>query len=108
MQAIDKPQFPSKNGVKITVLRKLYHKDLMEKYTDSGDWGPCSALQEGQEFTVTANEPWKMPEGFCGWAWADIQKIVWGMARGGPNVFVACCTDGYRPVLFLLEKLGEQ
>ena len=31
-----------------------------------------------------------------------------GMARGGPNVFVTCCTDGYRPVLFLLEKLRDQ
>ena len=24
-----------------------------------------------------------MPEGFCGWAWADIQKLVYGMARAG-------------------------
>jgi uncharacterized repeat protein (TIGR04076 family) len=46
-----------------------------------------------------------MPEGFCGWAWADIQDKVWGMARGGANVFVTCCTDGYRPVIFKLEKL---
>jgi len=100
-------QFPSRHGVKITVLRRLYHKDLMEQYTDSGDWGPCSNFQEGQEFTVTPDRPWEMPPGFCGWAWADIQKVVWGMARGGPNVFVTCCTDGCRPVIFKLEKLSE-
>lgn len=46
-----------------------------------------------------------MPEGFCGWAWADMQKLVYGMARGGQDVFVTCCTDGYRPVVFKLEKV---
>jgi len=102
---MDRPQFPSKHAVKITVLRKLYHKDLMELYTDSGDWGVCSQFEEGQEFMVTADKPWEMPSGFCGWAWADIQEKVWGMARGGANVFVTCCTDGYRPVLFKLEKV---
>jgi uncharacterized repeat protein (TIGR04076 family) len=105
---VDVSQFPAKNKVRITVLRKLYHNDLMERYTDSGDWGPCSHFDEGQEFVVTAEKPWDMPEGFCGWAWADVEKIVWGMARGGPNVFVTCCTDGYRPVLFLLEKIRDQ
>ena len=48
-----------------------------------------------------------MPEGFCGWAWADIQKTVYGMARGGRKQFVTCCTDGYRPVVFLLEQIQE-
>ena len=43
--------------------------------------------------------------GFCGWAWADIEKLVYGMARGGNDVFVTCCTDGYRPVVFKLEKV---
>jgi len=100
-------QFHTFNRVKITVLRKLYHKDLMEKYTDSGDWGPCSRFEVGQEFVVSANAPWDPPPGFCGWAWADMQAKVWGMARGGANVFVTCCTDGYRPVLFKLERLPD-
>ena len=97
--------FPSRNKVRITVLRKLFHKDLIEQYTDTGDWGPCSHFCEGQEFIVSEARPWDMPPGFCGWAWADIQKMVFGMARGGPNVFVTCCTDGYRPVIFKLEKI---
>ena len=100
--------FSARNDVRITVLRKLLHKDLIEKYTDSGDWGPCSHFSEGQEFVVSKDQPWAMPSGFCGWAWADIQKMVWGMARGGPNVFVTCCTDGYRPVIFKLEKLEDK
>ena len=97
--------FPSQHKVKITVLRKLFHKDLVEQYTDTGNWTPCSHFEVGQEFVVPETTPWQMPEGFCGWAWADMQKMVWGMARGGPNLFVTCCTDGYRPVVFLLEKI---
>ena len=99
--------FPSRHKVRITVVRKLHHEDLIEKYTDSGDWGPCSHFEVGQEFVVSESTPWETPEGFCGWAWADIQKLVLGMARGGPNVFVTCCTDGYRPVVFLLEKVTD-
>jgi len=99
--------YPARHEVRITIVKKLFHHDLIEKYTDTGDWGPCSHFEVGQEFVVPADRPWDMPPGFCGWAWADIQKIVWGMARGGPNVFVTCCTDGFRPVVFLLEKIAK-
>lgn len=102
------PMFPSRHKVKITVVKKLHHQDLIEAYTDTGDWGPCSHFELGQEFIVSAEKPWEMPAGFCGWAWADIQRMVFGMARGGPNVFITCCTDGYRPVVFKLEKLSSQ
>ena len=104
---MSRTMFPSRHDVKITVLRKLFHKDLVDQYTDTGDWSPCSHFEVGREFTVTQAAPWQMPEGFCGWAWADIQKMVWGIARGGPHVFVTCCTDGYRPVVFLLEKVTD-
>lgn len=97
--------FPAKDSVRITVLRKLHHKDLIEKYTDTGDWTPCTCFQEGQTFVLPGDAVFTPPAGFCGWAWADIQKIVWGMSRGGPRRFVTCCTDGYRPVVFLLERI---
>ena len=100
--------FPGRSSVKITVLKRLFHKDLVDQYTDNPqDWESCQHFKEGQEFSVSEKTPWDMPPGFCGWAWADMQKIVWGMARGGPNVFVTCCTDGYRPVIFKLEKITE-
>jgi len=102
---MDQPWFPERNPVRITVVKKLWHPELVEQYTDTGTMGVCTHFEVGDEFLVSAQAPWQMPEGFCGWAWADIQKTVWGMARGGPNVFVTCCTDGYRPVIFLLEKL---
>ena len=97
--------YPSREGIKITVLKKLFHHDLIKKYTDTKDWTACQHFEVGQEFIVSKDTPWEMPAGFCCWAWSDIQKMVWGMARGGPNLFVTCCTDGYRPVVFKLEKL---
>ena len=94
--------------VKITVLRRLFHQDIVDQYAAHPErWAPCSHFEDGDEFVTSKETPWEMPEGFCGWAWADIQKLVYGMARGGQDVFVTCCTDGYRPVIFKLERLTE-
>ena len=93
--------------VKITVLRRPFHTDLAEEYTTC-DWGPCERLSEGQEFV---SEGVNMPAGFCSWAWADIQKYVMTLARGGnfvgvkPGVYITCCTDGFRPLSFKLERI---
>ncbi len=96
-----------KHQVKITVLKKLFHKDFVDKYACKPEtWTPCRHFEEGQEFMTSKEAPWDMPAGFCGWAWADIQKLVYGMARGGQHMFVTCCTDGYRPVVFKLEKMN--
>ncbi len=92
--------------VRITVLKKHFHKEYVEKYTAAPEsWTECKHFEVGQEFITSSEAPWEIPEGFCGWAWADIQKLVYGMARGGKDVFVTCCTDGYRPVIFKLEKV---
>lgn len=95
-----------KHDVRITVLKKLFHKELVRQYaSDPPGWGPCDKFEQGDTFVLSGEAPWNKPEGFCGWAWADMQKMAWGMARGGPKRFVTCCTDGYRPVLFLLEQI---
>lgn len=95
-----------KYPVRITVLRKHFHKEFVEKYAAKPEaWTECKHFEIGQEFLASAEAPWEMPAGFCGWAWADIQKLVYGMARGGQDVFVTCCTDGYRPVVFKLAKV---
>ena len=94
-------------NVRITVLRRLWHEDILAEYGESV-WQPCERLEEGQEFLC---ESVNMPEGFCSWAWCDIQKYVMTLARGGnflgvkPGLFVTCCTDGFRPVLFKLERI---
>jgi len=94
------------HAVRITVQKRLFHKDLIDAYADHPeDWTPCPEFAEGDVFVVGPDAPWDKPEGFCGWAWADMQKMVWSMSRGGPQRFVTCCTDGYRPVVFLLERI---
>jgi len=95
-----------KNRVKITVVKKIFNKELAKLYTyDPSSWHECTHFNVGDEFVTSKDAPWDMPEGFCGWAWADIQKLVYGIARGGQPCFVTCCTDGYRPVFFLLENI---
>lgn len=92
--------------VRITVMKKLFHPDLVETCAANPEiWTPCTKFEVGDSFVTDLNQPWEIPEGFCGWAWADIQRTVYGMARGGQDVFVTCCTDGYRPVVFKLEKV---
>ena len=98
-----------RHQVQITVLKKLFHSEFVEKYAANPQgWTACQHFDEGQEFVTSIEAPWEMPDGFCGWAWADMQKLVYGMARGGQDVFVTCCTDGYRPVVFKLEKIWQQ
>lgn len=93
--------------IKITVLRRTLNEDFLRDYADSL-WEPCERFAEGQEFISRGLD---MPEGFCSWAWCDVQKCVMTLARGGnfrgvpPGVFVTCCTDGYRPVFFKIERV---
>lgn len=95
--------------VKITVLRRTINQDFLKSSADTtGEL--CERLQEGQEFVSCGAN---MPDGFCSWAWCDIQKYVLTLARGGnfigakPGMFVTCCTDGFRPVFFRIQRLGE-
>ena len=90
------------------MVKRTVHRDLLEDCAESV-WSPCERLVEGQEFVV--DEDANMPEGFCSWAWADIHKYVLTLCRGGdfvgtkPGTTVVCCTDGFRPVHFKLERL---
>ena len=99
--------------VKITVLKTLYHEDLAEEYRRPDvHKGPCPFFEAGDEFVVDYLA--QRPEGFeCDWAWDDIHKILMVLMVNGnfgtwmkdPNTFVACCTDGIKPVVFRLERL---
>ena len=97
-----------RENVRITVVQRLLLQELVDENA-SGPWVPCARLADGQEFV---SRDANMPEGFCSWAWVDIQKYVIALARGGnflgskPGRTVACCTDGYRPVIFRLERCG--
>jgi uncharacterized repeat protein (TIGR04076 family) len=97
--------------VKITVLKTLLVPEAVaaNAAADSA-WQPCSRHPEGQVWIVDGGSL-DCPEGFCGWAWADLTRYVVTLARGGnfhgsqPGKTVASCTDGYRPVIFGLERI---
>ena len=106
--------------VRITVLKKVLHKDLVKRYeriteeVEPDGYGICEMWPEGHEFLI---EDWpKRPADFgCDWAWRDIQRIVAIMMFGGslpwmanPDTAVTCCSDGFRPVTFLIERIGDE
>ena len=94
--------------VKITVVKKLTNKDLIDEYGENVE-PVCGLFEVGDEFIVKRRQ---MPEGFCSWAWADIQRDVVNLATGGnvhwinrEGVEINCCTDGLHPVIFKLERI---
>lgn len=95
----------------ITVLKKTDTKQIFGDRPPMGQaMEACSVFKEGQEFVV--GEDRKMPEGFCHWAWNDINKVVITLLYGGnfpwmkeKGTMVSCCTDGFRPVIFELRRI---
>ncbi len=98
--ASPQPATPAK-GVRITVLKHAVQQD-MQKYTKS-EIRPCTAVRDGQEFT--AEQPFSKPAGMCDWAWADMRPMIPFVFFGRMEQTVVCCTDGFRPVFFRLERL---
>ncbi len=97
------PDQEKKYTCKITVLKKTLNGDFSKKFKNE-QGSICDVFQEGQEFIVKS--PYAKPEGFnCDWAWADIRTFIHVVLGGTMNKFVTCCTDGYRPVFFLLERI---
>jgi uncharacterized repeat protein (TIGR04076 family) len=97
---------------KITVVKRTLNKDLADEYLDADDFGACEHFSDGQEIIV--EHPFKMPEGFCLWAWADIREEIMAIAAGGDfpwikqrGVQIAGCRDWFRPVIFKIERLEE-
>ncbi len=97
--------------IKITVVKTLNTKEIC------GDKPPrtCKGyagsprLKEGQEHVFDLST---FPEGFCSWAYADIQRDITHIRLGGSFPWVkekgsilSCCTDGARPVIFKLELM---
>lgn len=97
---------------KITVLKTMSNQDLAAEYCEPGATLPCPRFAEGQEFVV---EYGREPEGFCGWAWNDIQKACMVLRQGGSfggwskdkDSIIRCCTDGIRPVVFEVKKVSD-
>ena len=100
--------------VSITVLKRAVFEDIINEYSEnSHERCPCSVFKEGQKFIIEDMD--KIPDGFCTWAWADIQRDVAMINFGAtptpkqknPHSMVSCCTDGSHPVIFRIEKIQE-
>ena len=98
--------------IKITVVKKFVAEDLVKDFADeetkNKGFGLCDAFEMGQEYIL---EKPNVPDGFCAWAWADINRDVIAMMGGADfpwlkdGVAIACCTDGLRPVVFKIERI---
>ncbi len=95
---------PKEYKCKITVLKRTIEKDFVQQYKN-GEGALCSVVSEGQEFIVQS--PWVKPEGFCDWAWADIRSTILLVCYGTFDLMIRCCTDGFKPVFFKLERLDS-
>ncbi len=107
-------------AIKITVLKRELFKEIVDTYSNL-DIKKCGMFKDGQEFIAGINS---MPDGFCNWAWNDISKMVLALFTGGKfdqeafsgwngwmkqdNTAIACCTDGFRPVVFKLERINTK
>jgi uncharacterized repeat protein (TIGR04076 family) len=100
--------------VKITVVKKLNGKDMFGDKLPAQPSDPyvpeCPRLEEGQEFVTD----FVCPPGFCGVAFADMQKEIEHLIFGGSypwfkdkGVTLSCCNDGLRPVIFKLERVED-
>ncbi|MCL2198030.1 MAG: TIGR04076 family protein [Defluviitaleaceae bacterium] len=100
--------------VKITVLKKEFYPELADTYlTDGKSVGACPILEVGDSFLFEGSAV--MPTGFCPWAWIDIYRSVTAISAGATympwnnkeNMQIICCTDGVRPVTFLIEAVND-
>ena len=97
-------------NVKITVAKKMDNKKLFSDNPplEFTGIGVCDRFEEGQEFICKEGA---YPEGFCSWAFADIQRDIIHLRLGGDfpwfkekGAILSSCTDGARPVIFKLER----
>lgn len=96
--------------VKITAVRKVEHKDLIDAYENLIEHA-CD-VQVGDVFVSRGGE---MPEGMCESAWGSVKQFVLELANGGGNFFdgwmknphsaMISCNDGFRPVSFYIETI---
>ncbi len=90
-------------AVRITVLKRSVQKEFQKHAY--GAVPACNVLKDGQSFLVNSVTS-RAPEGMCQPAWDAIAKAVSSIQEVGPEKTVVCCTDGFRPVFFLLERVA--
>ena len=98
--------------IKITVMKKVCHQDLIDRYENPLE-NACD-MEVGQTFIA---EGWQRPAGLCESAWESMSPFVMGLAHGAENFYngwmknpksvMISCNDGFRPVSFLVEVIDD-
>ena len=93
-------------------MRIACYGDLIAKYENPIEHA-CE-LHEGQVFIADGMQ---RPDGLCESAWQSMFPFVMALACGGENFYdgwmkdprsaMISCNDGFRPVSFLIEAVGE-
>ena len=96
--------------VKITVIKKVSHEDLILKYENKLD-NPCTE----KIGNIYISENGEKPAGLCAEAWKSMEYFVKELANGTEDFFggwmknkgtaMVSCNDGFRPVTFYLEAI---
>lgn len=94
-------------------MRKVCHRDLMERYEN-----PIEHACDMHKGEVFVSNGWQRPEGLCESAWQSMSPFVMTLSHGGENLYdgwmknrrsaMISCNDGFRPVSFLIEALDEE
>lgn len=108
---------------KVTVLDKKCFPDLQERYLADPASGPCPCFEVGQEFLFSREDGrddfWHFgrdldPAFPCAEAWDCVSRYIYTVLQGGSimhgwtndeRVMIACCNDGTRPVVFMIERI---
>ena len=98
--------------VRITVKRIARYDDLIAQYENPIEHA-CT-MSVGKVFVANGYEK---PAGFCDSAWESVSPFVMTLSCGGEDIYggwmkdprsaMISCSDGFRPVSFLLETLDE-
>lgn len=105
--------------VKIRVVKTLtsdeIFRDNVPDHVPEESRGPCKKLKVGDSFTCETHE---CPDGFCSWAYADIQKDIVDLHYDSPpyydqwfkgnRVNYVSCTNGLAPVIFKIERVDDE
>ena len=98
--------------IRITAVKRVEHKDLMEKY-ENPITHACD-MEIGKEYISIDGEK---PAGFCNSAWDSVGPFVRRLADGEENFYdgwmknkksaMISCNDGFRPVSYYIEVIEE-
>ena len=99
--------------VKITAVRQTEYEDLSRLYEN-----PIEHKCDVNVGDVFMSENGERPENLCLSAWESMEHFVKELADGGGNFFdgwmrdphsaMISCNDGFRPVSFYIEVVGEE